>query len=116
MRHARGIEFPWGATPLKADGLSWIYPRPVHRGETQFDPSAAPRLLDIVGDLRCALRHLCQRLIAEKMPSFLKAASTPTGIFVGAAIAGWQNHLPGLFQERAEEEADLKERDVARMS
>ena len=65
----------------------------------------APRLLDIVGDLGVRCGAYASGIIAEKWPELLKRIDGD-GHFVGAH-AWMQNTLP-VYQERAEEEADLK--------
>jgi peptidoglycan/xylan/chitin deacetylase (PgdA/CDA1 family) len=65
----------------------------------------APRLLDIVKDLGVPCGAYASGIIAQKWPELLKRIDDD-GHFVGAH-AWMQNTLP-VYQERDEEEADLK--------
>jgi peptidoglycan/xylan/chitin deacetylase (PgdA/CDA1 family) len=65
----------------------------------------APRLLDIVGELGVPCGTYASGIIAEKWPELLRRIDGD-GHFIGAH-AWMQNTLP-IYQERDEEEADLK--------
>ena len=65
----------------------------------------APRLLDIVGELGVPCGTYASGIIAEKWPELLRRIDGD-GHFIGAH-AWMQNNLP-VYQERGEEEAELK--------